>query len=164
MPRQSIWEGLAGIWRGLLACMIVFLALLTLVDVLGRYLLNAPVPGALEITEVVLALMIGAALPLVERRQAHITVDFVEGFPAPRFQRVRRTLLGLVMAAALGVAARQMFVQAQDYAQGNEHTMYFEIPAAPIAFVIAVSLTIAAIVALLAMLRPPAPRHGGDIL
>ena len=62
MFQHPFWEGLAGIWRGLLACMIVFLAVLTLVDVLGRYVFNAPVPGALEITEIVLALMIGAAL------------------------------------------------------------------------------------------------------
>ena len=161
MSRRPAWEGLAALWRGLLACMIVFLALLTLVDVLGRYLFSAPVPGALEITELVLALMIGLALPLVERRQAHITVDFVDGIRAPRFQRVRRILLGLVMAGALGVAARQMLVQAEDYALGNEHTMYFEIPAAPIAFAIAASLAIGAAIALATSLRPPRDADAG---
>lgn len=161
MFTHPVWEGLAALWRGLLACMIVFLALLTLVDVLGRYVLNAPVPGALEITEVVLALMIGIALPLVERRRAHITVDFVDGIRAPRFQRARRIVLGLVMTLALGVAARQMFVQAEDYAAGNEHTMYFEIPAAPIAFVIAASLAVGAAVALATSLRPPQVEDDG---
>lgn len=144
--------------------MIVFLAVLTLVDVLGRYVFNAPIPGALEITEIVLALMIGAALPLVERRQAHITVDFVEGLPAPRFQRARRIVLGLVMAATLGVVARQMFVQAGDYAAGNEHTMYFEVPAAPIAYAIAASFAIGAVIALAATFRQPSRPSTGDLL
>ncbi|MEQ8349276.1 MAG: TRAP transporter small permease [Sneathiellaceae bacterium] len=164
MFRHPLWEGLAGIWRGLLAVMIVFLAVLTLFDVLGRYVFSAPIPGALEITEIVMALMIGAALPLVERRQAHITVDFVEGIRAPLFQRLRRIVLGLVMAGALAVAARQMFVQAGDYASGNEHTMYFEVPAAPIAYAIAVSFAVGAVIALAAMLRPAPRPHAGDIL
>ncbi|MDW8469595.1 MAG: TRAP transporter small permease subunit [Burkholderiales bacterium] len=45
---------------------------LTCVDVVGRYLLTRPVPGALEIIEILVAATVFLALPLVTLREEHV--------------------------------------------------------------------------------------------
>ena len=52
---------------GLAALVLMALMLLTCVDVAGRYFLNRPVTGGLEVTEILLALVIFAGVPLVTK-------------------------------------------------------------------------------------------------
>ncbi|HLL10498.1 MAG TPA: TRAP transporter small permease subunit, partial [Rubrivivax sp.] len=49
--------------------------LLTLVDVAGRKLFSASVPGSLELTELLMVAVIFAALPLVSLAGEHIAFD-----------------------------------------------------------------------------------------
>ena len=51
---------------------------ITFVDVAGRYLFNAPLGGAKELTEVLLALMVFGAAPLVAATRSHITTALFE--------------------------------------------------------------------------------------
>src|SRR5258707_10984481 len=60
------------------AAVMLFLMLLTCVDVVGRYFLNKPLTGGFELTEVLLASLIFAGLPLVTLRGDHITVDLFD--------------------------------------------------------------------------------------
>jgi hypothetical protein len=50
---------------GLASALLFFMMALTFVDVVGRYLFNTPVYGGFEMTEVALATLIFAGLPLV---------------------------------------------------------------------------------------------------
>ena len=50
----------------LLASVVLFLLMLiTCIDVVGRYLFASPLPGATELTEVGLAIMVFAAIPVI---------------------------------------------------------------------------------------------------
>jgi len=65
------------------ALLLVALMAITVIDVVGRYLLNAPLPGAFEMTELMLGALVFAALPLVSRAGSHVEVDlFVSLMPA----------------------------------------------------------------------------------
>ena len=73
----------AGVWLdralGLAAALLLFcLMALTTADVIGRYILNAPVRGAFEITELLLLALIFAGLPLASRADEHVTLDFID--------------------------------------------------------------------------------------
>ncbi|MGI9509960.1 MAG: TRAP transporter small permease, partial [Geminicoccaceae bacterium] len=81
--------GTAGIWaaRGLLgvAAVLLFAMLaLTCVDVIGRYLLNAPINGKTELTRFMMAGLIASALPVISAGGGHISVDLFDRFFSPR--------------------------------------------------------------------------------
>jgi hypothetical protein len=60
------------------SAILLALMLLTFVDVVGRYVLSRPVPGAFEVTELLLLVLIFAGLPLVSRADEHVTMDFID--------------------------------------------------------------------------------------
>ena len=50
---------------------------MTVTDVIGRYLFNAPLRGATELTELLLAAVVFLGLPAVALADEHVTVDLV---------------------------------------------------------------------------------------
>jgi TRAP-type C4-dicarboxylate transport system permease small subunit len=74
------------------------LAVVTVLDVSGRYFLNKPLLGAIEMSEFLMVFLSFGALALAELRNSHITVDFfVTALPS----RARALLDAL--AALLGI-------------------------------------------------------------
>jgi len=108
---------------GALAGALMFcLMLLTCVDVVGRYFFNKPVTGGFELTEILLASLIFAGLPLVTLRGDHITVDLFDSLTPDwlfRIQHVAAALLGAVCTAYL---AWRLWLRAEDLARAGETT------------------------------------------
>ena len=74
------------------------LAAVTVIDVAGRYFLNKPLLGAIEMSEFLMVFLSFGALAWAELRNSHITVDFfVRALPR------RITALLEAAAALLGV-------------------------------------------------------------
>ena len=80
---------------------------LTALDVGMRYLFNAPIPGALELVEYMMAIVVPFAVAVTAYVKGHIGVDLImERFPA-RFQMVVGCLTTLLTAALYAVIAWQ---------------------------------------------------------
>jgi TRAP-type C4-dicarboxylate transport system permease small subunit len=111
---------------------------LTFVDVFARYLFAAPIPGAFEIIQFMMALVIFCALPVVTRKEVHITVSLFEGLMKGRIGWVRR--LGVLLFSALVVTllAYQMWRQGDQLREGQHITGFLEAPIAPIAYAMSV--------------------------
>jgi TRAP-type transport system small permease protein len=78
-PAEPIWERRADAVLGIAASILLFcLMALTFADVVARYLLNRPIRGAFEITELALLVLIFAGLPLVSHADEHVTMDFID--------------------------------------------------------------------------------------
>src|SRR5262245_48588779 len=75
---------------------------LTFFDVVGRYLLNRPIRGAFEITELGLLVLIFAGLPLVSHADEHVTMDFIDRI-------LPRPVLALWIRVMHGACAALMF-------------------------------------------------------
>src|SRR6266849_6455550 len=86
------------------AVVMLFLMLLTCVDVVGRYFLNKPLTGGFELTEVLLASLIFAGLPLVTLRGDHITVDLFDPVTPDWLFRIQHALAWLTYAMAILMA------------------------------------------------------------
>ena len=72
---------------GLLAGVALFAIMaLTLADVAGRKLLSQSIPGALEVTEILMVVVIFAALPLVSLHGEHVVFDSLDPL-LPRWLR-----------------------------------------------------------------------------
>jgi TRAP-type C4-dicarboxylate transport system permease small subunit len=84
---KRFWQGVNGFNRRLYAIgslFIVFLAVVTLIDVTGRYFLNMPLKGSLEISELLMASVIFLCLPYSFSLKAHINVDILLEKVSPR--------------------------------------------------------------------------------
>lgn len=129
---------------------------LTVADVFRRYVLNDPIPGAFEATEVMLALAIFVGLPLVTARGEHVQVRlFLEVLPRwPRF--VLDRIGDLTVALLLAGSAWLLYERAESLGRYGDTTVLLRIPLAPVAYALAALAAIAAVAAavrLVAMLR-----------
>lgn len=139
------------------ALLLVTMMLVTFVDVVGRYLFNAPLPGAFELTEVLLALVIFVGLPLVTARREHVTVDLVTARLPWRLRAALARLALMVTAAMLGVFAWRLGASARDFSAYGDATVYLGIPLGPVAGTMALFAAISALVAAVLAIRPGRP-------
>ena len=73
---------------GLASVMLFFLMAVTVVDVTGRYVFNAPLPGSSEITELLMAVLVYTGLPGVSRLEKHISVDLLDSVTPARLTKL----------------------------------------------------------------------------
>ena len=67
---------------------IMIMMFLTAFDVCGRYFLNKPIQGALEVTEILMVMMVAAGFAYTQKKKGHISVElFVARLPL-RVQKV----------------------------------------------------------------------------
>lgn len=142
-------------WGLRLAASLLLLAMMivTFVDVVGRYVFNAPLAGAYELTEVLLALVVFIGLPIVTFRREHVTVDLVTSRLPFLVRRGLAVLAGVVMLLVLAVLAWRLGLLAIDFTEYGDTTVNLKIPLGPVAAVMAVLAALSALAALLALLR-----------
>ncbi|NRG17450.1 TRAP transporter small permease [Rhizobiales bacterium] len=133
--------------------LILIMMAVTFVDVIGRYVFSSPLPGAFELTEVLLGLVIFAGLPLVTLREEHVTVDLVTS-RVPHF--IRQWLLKfahVVTAAVLIVLAWRLGIIARDLSAYGDATVFLRLPLGPVAGIMAALCACGAVASLVVFLR-----------
>lgn len=129
------------------------LMVVVFIDVVGRNLLNRPLPWGTELLEVVLAVLIFALYPVLAVCSSHITVDLV---PVPRsLQLPQRVLSGLVGAVLFGVIAYCTARQAVRSAGYGDASALLHIPTAWVLWGMCVLSVATALGFLLAVRRVP---------
>jgi TRAP-type C4-dicarboxylate transport system permease small subunit len=148
---------------GLGAALILFsLILVTCVDVVGRYLFSAPLRGAFEMTELLLAALVFSALPLTTERKEHIEVDLINVVLGPKGLRFVTAFAGLFSAALLMTLSWRLAVHALSAAHDGSVTNALNIPLAPFAYLAAFSCFVSAMIAILHALQPTPTHVTGD--
>ena len=90
---------------GIAMWVLVALSLLAFTDVLGRYFLSSPVPGTVELTEVLVALVMFAALAAATHAGEHVKVELLVANSSARTQFLLRKLGEFaVLLACVGIA------------------------------------------------------------
>ena len=120
-----------------LALALFAMAAITFVDVIGRYVFNAPIPGTFEIVGLMLGVVMFTALPLVSRERSHITVDLFDAFIRGRMRRLRQFLVLAGSAAVVGFLAERLIATAIDEYRSDYVTEYFGVTRAPLLIVMA---------------------------
>lgn len=91
------------------ASVLFFLMVLTCVDVTGRYLFNSPLHGSTELTQIGLAVMVFASMPVITWRGGHIVVDLLDRFLGYKIVKVLSLFSALVVSSSLYVLAWRIF-------------------------------------------------------
>lgn len=134
--------GLKGSWYGILtatsggvaAILLFALMIITCVDVGGRYFFNAPLIGAFEMTQIAMALLIYASLPIVTVTDEHVSVDLLDSVLPTRWRRLHRLLLKVICVGVLLLVAWALWRKAESVAASGIYTDSLRIPMAPAAY------------------------------
>lgn len=145
---------------GAIAALALFaIMLLTLVDVSGRKLLSESLPGALELTELLMVAVIFAGLPLVSMQGEHVVFDSLDRVLPAWLRRVQQVLVDALCAAALLGLAWLMWGKAAQMADFGDVTAQLQLPLPPFVRLMSVLCAVTAAMHLLLVLRPPADHH-----
>lgn len=107
------------------------LAGLTLIDVLGRWLFNAPLRGIGDIAEVVLPVAIGASVPAVIVTRGNITIRFLDRLLGARAIAALDVMAGMVVLVVLAGLAYALGRHALALMWSGEGTWLLRLPQWP---------------------------------
>lgn len=121
--------------------------LMTLLDVLGRYFLNAPLGFAFEMTQVGMAVVVFCALPSVTLHGRHVSAGLFENLFKGRAALLRDLLwLAVIAACCLGLAWK-MSILAARFLRYGDHTSVLELPIGWVAWLGVAALCLSALAA-----------------
>jgi TRAP-type C4-dicarboxylate transport system permease small subunit len=136
--------------------MLAAVMMVTVVDVAGRYAFSRPLPGATEIIEILMALLVYIGLPVVSQRNAHVSVDMFGALLPDAAAPVRDLMVRLLCAAIMGVIAWRLWLYAGQLTR--DVTEYLKIPQAPLVYVLSVCAGITALIEVYRAFRPAPPQ------
>lgn len=145
----EVGRGLTLAHKGLSAiCGVMLLAmmLVTLLDVLGRYVFNSPLQGATELTAILLVSTIFVGLPAVCLDEENVTVDLLVDHMPTWVHPLRVRLIRLISAAVLALVAWRLAVHGQSLALYGETTVSLHLPIAPVAWMAAALTAVASVI------------------
>ena len=146
--------------RAAAAVLLLGLMMITTADVIGRYILNRPLRGAFEITELLLLTLVFAGLPLVSRADEHVTLDFIDNLLGKRGRRLLRRVVDLACGLIILGLSWRVWIKAGKIAGYGDTTDVLRIPVGPFVYFMALMVAITAVVHLVKVVLPaPAERH-----
>jgi TRAP-type C4-dicarboxylate transport system permease small subunit len=147
---------------GLLAALALFGIMgLTFVDVMGRKFFSGSLPGALELTELLMVVVIFTSLPLVALAGEHVVFDALDRWLPPWLQRSQQALMELFCAAAMAGLAWLMWTKAGQLSEYGDTTSQLKLPLGVFVYVMSGLLSLAAVAHLLVMMQPVPAHHAG---
>jgi TRAP-type C4-dicarboxylate transport system permease small subunit len=131
-------NGRVTLWLARIAsAALAIIAVVTFVDVVGRYFFNAPFAFTVELTQLAMAVVVYFGVGLVTHEDAHINADVVTLRLPPRGRALFALVMNLLAAAFLVLVVWRLWVQA-DFLRGKgDTTMVWTVPLWPFAFAVA---------------------------
>jgi len=156
---NPVWERRADAVLGIAASALLFgMMVLTFFDVVGRYLLNRPIRGAFEITELGLLVLIFAGLPLVSHADEHVTMDFIDRILPERAARAWVRMMHAICAAIMFFLAWQVWIKANRIASYSDTTDVLRITIGPFVYFMSLMIGLTGLVHVFKMFVPGAAR------
>jgi len=160
-PEQR-WERPADAVLGIAASAILFAMMaLTFVDVVMRYLLNRPIRGGFELTELMLLVLIFAGLPLVSHADEHVTIDFIDRILSTRTVELLARAVNGVCAAVMFFLAWQVWLKAGKIGAYGDTTDVLRIAVSPFVYFMAAMILLTGLIHVLKVFVP-SRRHASQ--
>lgn len=126
--------------------MVLVMMVVTTIDVIGRDVLNMPLFGAFEMTEILMGLVIFAGMPGTTAMREHITVNLIEKVVSARIRMLQTGFGDALCAVVAGVMAWRIHWRGIGLIEAHETTMMLGIGRGYIAIAMAVLLAVTALV------------------
>ena len=149
------WENGVDAVLGIAAsALLMFLMMITFVDVVARYLLNRPIRGAFEITELLLLVLIFAGLPLVSHADEHVTMDFIDRILPDWAAKAWVRVMHGVSAALMFFLTWQIWLKAGKIAGYGDTTDTLHILVGPFVYFMAAMIALTALIHFYKIFQP----------
>jgi len=113
----------------LIAAVTLFLLmLLTCADVFGRYFLDNAVDGTTELTEMGIAILVFAEMPVITWRGGHVVVDILDKMMGSAMIKALGLLAAFLMSTSLYFLAVRIYELASRSLRRDEVTEYLQMP------------------------------------
>ena len=123
----------------------------TFIDVTGRYVFNAPIPGGFELIQFLMPLAMFGALPVITRLEEHIVISVLEGVLGSRGVWIQRFLVLIGCAVVNTGISYVMWLQGVEFIESQQMSGFLEWSFAPPAFIIS-GLSAVTVVIIISML------------
>jgi TRAP-type transport system small permease protein len=140
------------------SALLMMMMVLTFADVVARYLINRPIRGGFEITELTLLVLIFAGLPLVSHADEHVTMDFIDRLLPPRLRGAWIRIMHGICAAIMFFLAWQVWIKANRIASYSDTTDVLRITIGPFVYFMALMIALTGAVHVFKIFTPGAPR------
>jgi TRAP-type C4-dicarboxylate transport system permease small subunit len=151
-PRKRHADAILG---GAASAILLAMMVLTVIDVVARYVFNRPLRGAFEVTELMLVVLIFAGLPLVSYGDEHAVMDFIDRLLGPTGQRALWRAVQTVCAAFMLGLAWLVWLKADRIWAYRDATDVLRIVYGPFVYFMAVMLALAGAIHLYQAVRRP---------
>jgi TRAP-type C4-dicarboxylate transport system permease small subunit len=138
---------IAFIGNGLLVAVIT-------VDVCGRYFFNKPLPGDLEIVQMIILVMSGFAMMLTAAKGKHIKIDLIPSRLSKKGQLISNSLGELLSFCTWSVLTFAVYQQAIRSIKYGEVSEILEIPKGPFLLILTIALSLYTLTLLFNVFRP----------
>ena len=128
------------------------ISVLTVFDVLGRWLINRPIPGFFEVGQILMGVIIVASFPSAIAGRNNLLVDFLARIFGARTQLWLAAAGAWMMLVFLGLLAWRIGFYASEIAGRNGATFTLNLPLAPFWWLVAMLLVFCTAVQMLVAL------------
>jgi TRAP-type C4-dicarboxylate transport system permease small subunit len=132
--------GIAGAW------LLPVLVVVTAADVVMRRFFNSPIPGAFEISGLILGIIVFLTLAYCAIEIGHVEVDVLVTRFSPKLQSGIAFVMYFLSAILLGLMSWQLFELAVRVMDMNESTVILSIRLYPFLFIAAIGVALLALV------------------
>jgi TRAP-type C4-dicarboxylate transport system permease small subunit len=148
---------------GATALILAAIMLITCVDVAGRYVLNMPMPGALEVTEIMMGALIFASLPLVTLRNQQVTIDLFEAFIPKSVKPAMHVLIQLTSSICLAVISWRLWFKAGQMLDQGDTTAVLLWKIWPLVYFMSVLTAVTALILLIMIRQKETAGGSGEV-
>jgi len=127
-------------------CGMLFVAAVTMVDVLLRWFANEPIAAINEIIQMTFSVAISACIPAGMTQRVNLKIDLVARYFSPRMHAWLEVLGGACLWLFYGVLAWRILSYAITLAQEGRTTVILGLPQAPFMYCVAILLGFGALV------------------
>ncbi|MDF1777073.1 MAG: TRAP transporter small permease [Rhizobiaceae bacterium] len=147
-------------WLAGFACLsLLFVMVVTFIDVIGRYFFNSPLTFGVELVQLAMGLLVlfGMAITTLERR--HIAVDLVEGLLPMGGKKLLAGVAALFCSVFIGLIAWRLWDRGINFLDDGLATDILFLPVWPVVLLMAFAAAVATLVALKQIFRPSIERE-----
>ncbi len=130
---------------------VLLIMFLTVADVAGRFLLNMPVKGSMEILEILMILAMFPAFVWIEHQDSHLRVDLFTSYMTPGWRAVMDVFGKMTSVVFLAVLSWELWEQALTKYHHTENTLIWHLPIFPFFMVAALCLLLLALFSVLTL-------------
>lgn len=135
---------------------------LTFADVIGRKVSSSSIPGSLELTELLMVIVIFAALPAVSLSAEHVEFDSLDAYLPDWLRQAQSVVVHIVCALLLLGLAGLMWRTAGQFLSTGETTAQLKILKAPFIYGMAVFCAMTGVAHVILVGQAPVEKAEGE--